>query len=380
MRTSSKFCAALVLTGALVLSACGGSDSSSDTSATRTKNAALATPGINVKAFTFKRESLTGWETHPTGVGLEDQIQRDEGKHTPCANGRTTIPSLDAASVKSIVDSCGTSQYLIVHYTGFITVPGTPGSTVSVKFHAIKDNTFSFKVGGVPVIDVWKNSPCAVVEGTIDIPAGKAYPINSWFMNFNSGYCSELSWSLDGGEMVVVPPSAFTRTGDESASLVTLPPTTTAAPSTTAPKLTTTTTKQTTTTTPMSETTVKKQVVVTTTTMKATTTTVADQTVSGNAMSATSTTVAAGGNGESASQSTTAPDDAIATEASDSTMVSSDTVASTTDSSDAGTERAADTESDSGGSSSGILVLIAVALVAGGGIWFVLGRKKKSQN
>lgn len=367
MKISKKVALALVAATALALSACGNSDSSSDDSAARTKNAALPAPGINVKSFTFKRESLTGWETHPTGVGLEDQIQRDEGKHSPCANGRTTIPSLDAASVKSIVDSCGTSQYLIVHYTGFITVPGTPGSTVSVKFHAIKDNTFTFKVGGVSVIDAWKNSPCAVVEGTIDIPAGKAYPINSWFMNFNSGYCSELSWSLDGGEMVVVPPSAFTRNGDESASLTTVAPTTTVKDATT-----------TTTSTP--EATAKKQVMPTTTTVKATTTTVADQTASGNAVSATtSTTLLTGGNATSAAATTVAPDEAIAHEASDSTVATSDTVAATSDTVADSAELAsdADADSDSSSSSSTLFIIILIALIALFGVWFAIFRKKK---
>lgn len=366
------------MSGAIALAACGGSSSSSDTSGSRTKNAALPSPGLNVKALTFKRETLTGWDTHPTGVGLEDQILRDESKHTPCPNGLTTIPSLDAASVQSIVDSCGSSQYLIVHYTGFITVPGTPGNTVSVKFHAIKDNTFSFKVGGVPVIDVWKNSPCAIVEGTINIPAGKAYPIDSWFMNFNSGYCNELSWSLDGGAMVVVPASAFTRTGDASASLITVPPTATIAPTTTVKAATTTlatpTSVKATTTTIASETTVKKQVVVTTT-VKATTTTVADQTVSGNAMNATTTTTVPSSNASSASTST-APDEAVATESSDSTMVTSDSVA-TTDSTVASTEITSDTTGNSDGSSSNVIVLIVLAIIAILGVWTVAFRKKK---
>jgi hypothetical protein len=213
MRHSTKLSLALVTVGVLVLSACGNSTAKLlDSTTTKTKNSSLDdNSGLNVKAMTFNFEELTGSENNDWGVGLEDQIPRDENKLTACPEGTpTSVATIDNASLSPIQSACQ-SEFLVVHYTGFVTVPGNAGEDVAVNFKVAKDDTFSMTVDGNSVIDAWNNSGCAWVEGSTTLKAGQQYPLDAWFSQFRGGICNQMTWSLNGGEFEIVPQSALSR-------------------------------------------------------------------------------------------------------------------------------------------------------------------------
>ena len=212
MRHSTKLSLALVTVGVLALSACGKSTAKLlDSTTTKTKNAALDdNSGLNVKAMTFNFEELTGSENNDWGVGLEDQIPRDENKLTACPEGTpTSVANIDN-SLDAIESACQ-SDYYVVHYTGFITVPGNAGEDVSVNFQVARDDGFSLAIDGNSVIDAWNISGCAWVEGTTTLKAGQKYPLDAWFYEYRGGVCNQMAWSLNGGEFEIVPQSALSR-------------------------------------------------------------------------------------------------------------------------------------------------------------------------
>lgn len=364
MKISKKMGIALVAVGVLALSACGNSTAELlESPESNTKNAALEdTSGLNVKAMTFKRESLNGWESKAWGVGLEDQILRDESKNTACPNGVTSVANIDSASLTKISQSCGQSEFLLVHYTGFITVPGTAGETVAVKFRVAKDDTFSMKIDGKTIVDDWHNSGCAWLEGKIDMVAGKKYPLDAWFSQFRGGICNQMTWSVAGGTQVVVPSSALSRVDDTPVAT-----TTTVAEETATENAVTTTTaaEQPASGSSATTTTVAEE----TASGASATTTVAEGTATENA--ATATTVAAAGE-EVTSDTMATTDEEVATEASDTT------IAEGVDSEMMETEG---TESEAGSgdsdSSSNIWWLLILLLIILGGGGYAYSRKKK---
>ena len=216
MRKTTKLGAALAVIGALALSACGGSSALMDSSTgTRTKNAALdAEQGLSVKVFRMNLAGvdLSGYDG--VGTGIEKDVKPEVGKNEPCDAKRTTVPNIDMPSLSEIFDVCGKDQ-LMVRYKGFITVPGNKGEKVTVKFTAMKDDGFTLKIGGKSVIDQWNISSCQEREGTIDLVAGKKYPIQAWYFNFAYGGCAQLQWNVGSGEKEIVPASAFTPAGED---------------------------------------------------------------------------------------------------------------------------------------------------------------------
>lgn len=221
MRHSTKLSLALVTVGVLALSACGNSAAKLlDSTTTKTKNAALDdNSGLNVKAMTFNFEELTGSENNDWGVGLEDQIPRDESKLAACPEGTpTSVANIDN-SLDAIESACQ-SDYYVVHYTGFITVPGNAGEDVSVNFQVARDDGFSLAIDGNSVIDAWNISGCAWVEGTTTLKAGQKYPLDAWFFEYRGGVCNQMAWSLNGAEAEIVPQSALSRVGDATEETV----------------------------------------------------------------------------------------------------------------------------------------------------------------
>ena len=358
MRRATKMSIALVTVGVLALSACGNSTAQLLES-TKTKNAALdSNAGLNVKAMTFKRESLQGWESHPWGQGIEDQIVRDESKLIACPSSTpTSVTNIDAAPLATITKACQ-AEFLVVHYTGFVTVPGTAGEDVKVKFRVAKDDTFFMNVDGATIINAWNNTGCAWVEGTTTLKAGKKYPLDAWFSQFRGGICNQMTWSLNGGANEIVPQSALSRVDD------------TPAPTTT------TTVAETTTTTTVEEKAAGQNVVTTTTVVEekasgaaaTTTTTVAESTATENA--ATATTVAAAGE-EATTDTMATTDEEVATEASDTTVAAAEGT-------DAMETEATETDSDS--SSSNTLLYLALGLGLILLIWFIIARRRRDED
>ena len=255
MRHSTKLSLALVTVGVLALSACGNSTAKLlDSTTTKTKNAALDdNSGLNAKAMTYNREEFKDWQKYPNGQGVEDQILRDESKYKACPeNTPTSVSTIDNGPLTAITKACR-GEFIAVHYTGFVTVPGNVGEDVAVKFKVAKDDTFFLTIDGQTVVDAWKNTGCAWVEGSTTLKAGQQYPLDAWFTQYGGGICNQMTWSLNGGGFEIVPQSSLARaasvtTGSEEVTTTTVAEevtTTTEAPvvttTTEAPVVTTTT-------------------------------------------------------------------------------------------------------------------------------------------
>ena len=213
MRKSTKLSLALVTVGVLVLSACGGSTAKLlDSTSTKTKNSSLDdNSGLNAKAMTYDHTAFVNYQDYPNGQGVEDQILRDESKYQACPEGTpTSVSTIDDGPLGSITSACQ-AEFIAVHYTGFVTVPGNPGDDVAVKFKVAKDDTFFMTVDGNTVIDAWNNTGCEWVEGSTTLKAGQQYPLDAWFTQYGGGICNQMTWSLNGGEFEIVPQSALSR-------------------------------------------------------------------------------------------------------------------------------------------------------------------------
>ncbi|MBJ7490403.1 MAG: fibronectin type III domain-containing protein, partial [Ilumatobacteraceae bacterium] len=255
MRHSTKLSLAIVTVGVLVLSACGNSTAKLlDSTTTKTKNSSLDdNSGLNAKAMTYNREEFKDWQKYPNGQGVEDQILRDESKYKACPEGTpASVSTIDNGPLTSITKACR-GEFIAVHYTGFVTVPGNAGEDVAVKFKVAKDDTFFLTIDGKTVVDAWKNTGCAWVEGSTTLKAGQQYPLDAWFTQYGGGICNQMTWSLNGGAFEIVPQSSLARatsvtTGSEEVTTTTVAEevtTTTEAPvvttTTEAPVVTTTT-------------------------------------------------------------------------------------------------------------------------------------------
>lgn len=238
MRHSTKLSLALVTVGVLALSACGSSNAKLlDSTSTKTKNAALDdNSGLNAKAMTYDHTAFINYQDYPNGQGVEDQILRDESKYQACPEGTpTSVSTIDDGPLGSITSACQ-AEFIAVHYTGFVTVPGNAGEDVAVNFKVAKDDTFFMTVDGNTVIDAWNNTGCEWVEGSTTLKAGQKYPLDAWFTQYGGGICNQMTWSLNGAEFEIVPQSALSRVGDateETTTTIAKEVTTTTEPSAT---------------------------------------------------------------------------------------------------------------------------------------------------
>lgn len=355
MRRSTKLSIALVTVGVLTLSACGKSTAKLlESPKSNTKNAALDdTSGLNIKSMTFDRTKLNNWQKYPNGIGVEDQIVRDETKYPLCPKGLTTVANIDTPALNSIMTNCQ-REFIILHYTGFITAPGNAGETVSVKFRMAKDDTYVMKIGETTVIDDWHNTGCANREGTINMVAGKKYPFDAWFSQYGGGICSQLSWSVAGGTQVVVPSSAFSRVDDT-------------------PAATTTTVEATTTTVEGTTTTIAEQ---TATQEKVTTTTVVEAAASENAVTTTAAPAGESTGTTPSTKSTTVTADTTAANATEDSVMATDTTVAT----DMETTETAPVAGDSDSSSNNTMLFVLLGLGAVIIFWLIVARRRRDDD
>ena len=119
-------------------------------------------------------------------------------------------------------------QYVIDHWTGHITIPGTydGATTQTIRFFANTDDAFKLTIGGQDVITDWHQQGTGVDEGvtycTVDgdyqcndnaeitLLTGQTYTFEVWHNQGRGGSTAQLGWNLSSdGSTVVVPASAF---------------------------------------------------------------------------------------------------------------------------------------------------------------------------
>ena len=94
----------------------------------------------------------------------------------------------------------GRSDYVSVKATGYITIPGTTGQTVTVYFASSADDGSQIIVDGTTVQNDWSGlHPEAFYSGTKQLVAGSTYSFTAWFSEWGGGAVWRIYWSVPGG-------------------------------------------------------------------------------------------------------------------------------------------------------------------------------------
>lgn len=122
----------------------------------------------------------------------------DNGDYSPTADGRTLctgawtyVENINYDWGGGAVAGCRNDAVLIKYY-GSITVPGTEGEIVNVRFSNITDDGHRLIVNGELLIDDWNFKPCSGGTAEINLIAGQKYPFESWFVEAGGGACNYL--------------------------------------------------------------------------------------------------------------------------------------------------------------------------------------------
>lgn len=95
----------------------------------------------------------------------------------------------------------------LLHYSGFITVP----EHETVQFWLAHDDGATLSIGDAIAEEWWFDTGCSwSVTESVSLPSGVPVPFSSWMYERGGGSCYMLAWSLDGGDLAIVPDEAFT--------------------------------------------------------------------------------------------------------------------------------------------------------------------------
>lgn len=155
-----------------------------------------------------------GENTEPTVPGLQADIytfdpqfyypERSTSAHTFCKT--ITVDKIDIDWYGGDIEGCG-GDFVIIHYTGFITVP----TTDTYEFLANVDDGWYMTIGDTVVNDNWVLKGCGGwwSEG-IQLEAGKSYPIDAWMYEYGGGACNYLYY-MDSTNWGIVPTDWFSQ-------------------------------------------------------------------------------------------------------------------------------------------------------------------------
>ena len=111
------------------------------------------------------------------------------------------------------IEGCG-GDFVMIHYTGYLTVPTSDNYT----FLAQADDGWYMTIGDTIVNDNWVLKGCGGWwSQTINLEAGKSYPIDAWFYEYGGGACNQLIYQNSQG-WDTVPTSWFSQ---DTASIIT---------------------------------------------------------------------------------------------------------------------------------------------------------------
>ena len=131
---------------------------------------------------------------------------RSDITYTKCKT--VTVSNIDANWGGGDIFGCG-SDYIMLHYRGYITYP----TTTKVYFQAPADDGFYMSINGQQVINDWSLKGCgANSTGLFSFTGGKSYAIDAWFYEWGGGACSTLNYRpITSNSYSVAPASLFTQ-------------------------------------------------------------------------------------------------------------------------------------------------------------------------
>jgi len=150
------------------------------------------TPGLTVDVY--------------TGINRNgNPPSRSDTVYTKCKT--TTVDNIQANWGSGSILGCG-SDYIMLHYKGYITYP----TTTKVYFQNQADDGFYMSINGTQVINDWSLKGCGANSiGMFSFTGGKSYAIDAWFYEWTGGACSTLYYQPLGGSWAIASSSLFTQ-------------------------------------------------------------------------------------------------------------------------------------------------------------------------
>jgi hypothetical protein len=153
-------------------------------------NAQPTIPGLQADIYTFNPNNA-----YP---------EKDASKHTFCKT--ITVDNINKDWGGGDIEGCG-GDFVIIHYTGFLTVP----TTDNYLFHAMADDGWYMTIGDTVVNDNWVLKGCGGWwSQSIQLEGGKSYPIDAWFYEYGGGACNQLLY-MDSKTWDTVPADWFSQ-------------------------------------------------------------------------------------------------------------------------------------------------------------------------
>lgn len=182
-------------------------------------------------AFGTKAKADLNYDTY-AGTGAYPSFPGNGGSLTyPTKLSSGTVSSINYSWGSGYVLDSGLTERVIVHFYGYLTVPGT--GSQSVTFYLQADDGVYMKLDSTVVINDWNEQGATTwnyVSSSQSLTGGQTYYIDMWWYENGGGASVKLYWN-QSGSIALVPTSVYSTTA----------PTPTSAPTSTQTSLRTTT-------------------------------------------------------------------------------------------------------------------------------------------
>ena len=151
-------------------------------------------------------ETYRGTGNYPTFPGNGGSLVYS----TPLSSG--TVSSINHNWGGGYVLDSGRYDDVMVHYSGYITVPST--GSQNIKFYLYADDGVYMKVNNALVINDWNlqgSYTWNYISTNQTLVGGQTYLIDAWMYERGGGAAFRLYWD-QGGSIVAVPPTVYTNT------------------------------------------------------------------------------------------------------------------------------------------------------------------------
>lgn len=148
----------------------------------------------------------------PAYAGVNYQVYAAGGP-TPCYGCGTPLNSGTVTNINynwgsGVVLGSGRSDGVEIHFTGYITVPGTGSHYIT--FYDSSDDGFVLNVNGSQVISNWREQGPSMwnASGGITLQGGQTYVLDVWWYENGGGAAVSLYWN-QSGSIALIPDSSY---------------------------------------------------------------------------------------------------------------------------------------------------------------------------
>jgi hypothetical protein len=148
----------------------------------------------------------------PAYADVNYQVYRAGGA-TPCFGCGQALNSGTTTNINynwggGIVMNSGLYDGVQVHFTGYITVPGTGSQTIT--FYDYADDGFILNVNGSRVISNWREQGPGYWngQGSITLQGGQTYAFDVWYYENGGGAAVQMYWN-QSGSIALLPNASY---------------------------------------------------------------------------------------------------------------------------------------------------------------------------